>query len=468
MNGCGDELSEWPEAQGAAANGSAPSGPDSREHIQRQVRSEEGLSGRVERARKRIVYQYDPALYEELSEEEIAQERGLREWMRSQQRRQRKKVFRWDLAEDLRARKARAGSLRRDEREKRWHTDALAARRRATSPDAVVGRLYRRMMVMSRNLRVALVIPFVWSGVNVGLNLMPLAGHSGPGAVVRWVLWIVSFAFEAMISVPIWEIMRLSTTAAEFGRQVDRAKIVLIEAALLLVTIGLNAGPHLAVADWGRAAECAVAPIMVVVGMWIHAWLASRYATLIDEQLSAAKGSDSGGVDVVAAVDFRDAPGMMVRAWPPNSPSDPAAASAAFAESVSGPPVATPASTLSGLASSACAASPLDGSPGAAASGESGPVPVVGFSENSSEQDYCEAIAHTMVLRRMWKLSESDLVSILRLAESGENSNAIATRLSETGGRVVPRSTVDRAITRAAAFGLRVGDAHREVIARSA
>lgn len=56
----------------------------------------------------------------------------------------------------------------------------------------------------------------------------------------------------------------------------------------------------------------------------------------------------------------------------------------------------------------------------------------------------------------------------VRWIAPGENSNAVATRMSETGGRVVPRSTVDRAITRAAAFGLRIGDAHREVIARSA
>ncbi|MEV4124211.1 hypothetical protein [Nocardia sp. NPDC049707] len=86
-----------------------------------------------------------------------------------------------------------------------------------------------------------------------------------------------------MISVPILEGMAQAATASRLGKTIERTKKdVAFEAALLFATVGLNAGPHVAVGDLGRAAEYAVAPVMVVVLMWRHASIASRYAKLID------------------------------------------------------------------------------------------------------------------------------------------------------------------------------------------
>ncbi|QIS10621.1 hypothetical protein [Nocardia arthritidis] len=62
----------------------------------------------------------------------------------------------------------------------------------------------------------------------------------------------------------------------------NRGTVVIFETALLATTIGLNTGPHLAAGEYGRAAEFAVAPVMVGAVIWLHAWVAARYATLID------------------------------------------------------------------------------------------------------------------------------------------------------------------------------------------
>ena len=382
--------------------------------------SNAGLAARVERAREVVAHQDEPVLYAEMTEEEIQDERALHEWMRAKRRAQRRRAFRWELAQELRARKALARSNRRDERERQWHAEALDARRRATSPDSIIGRLYRRMTLMSRNFRIAMVIPFVWSAINVGRNLMP----GGPAGVTWWALWIASFLFEAMVSVPILETMRLSTTAAESGHQVERARA--IGAALLLVSVLLNVGPQVAQSDWGHAAAYSLAPTMVVVLMWMHSWLAGRYAQLIDGQVSkAGASSDEPDADSVAAPDIQDAPTMVMRA----QPSDPA--------------------------------TPIGGSMPTS-------NPATGAAANDFVQDQCQRIARSMIERRRSTIPEQKLVALLRLAEAGENRNAIAARLRESGCNV-PRSTVDRVIDKAIAeFGLRVFTAGQGVVARSA
>ncbi|MEU2041158.1 hypothetical protein [Nocardia niwae] len=76
--------------------------------------------------------------------------------------------------------------------------------------------------------------------------------------------------------------MVAATTAAKWGRELARGKVLFFEAALLGTTVALNTGPHLAAGDLGRAAEYAIAPVMVGVVIWLHAWVSARYAVLID------------------------------------------------------------------------------------------------------------------------------------------------------------------------------------------
>ncbi|QIS17733.1 hypothetical protein [Nocardia terpenica] len=233
------------------------------------------LAQRVATARGKLPLQTDPALLEELSEAEIAAERDLAEWIRAQRRRQRRRAVAAELSAERRDRRVARALRRADDADARWHRRALAARRRVSSPDARLAQLYRRAEWSSRALIGVVVLGMVWAGVNVQHNLVPSGDMSDP-------LYWLSYGFEAMISIPIITIMVVATTAARWGREIARGKVVFLEAALLGVTIALNAGPHLVSHAPARAAEAAVAPVMVGVVIWLHAWVSGRYAQLID------------------------------------------------------------------------------------------------------------------------------------------------------------------------------------------
>lgn len=232
------------------------------------------LRQRVEVARGRLPLQDDPALYAAMSEREILAERSLAEWIREQRRQQRRRAVEAELAKEERDSKAAARIRRETDRDGRWHRQALAARRRAASPDARLAQLYRRSEWSSRALIAVVALGMCWAGVNVQHNLVP------DGAMTNPLFWL-SFGVEAMISVPIIVMMLHATTASSWGESVDRGKVIWIELGLLATTVGLNAGPRLANADYGRAAEYAIAPIMVGVVIWLHAWVSTRYASLI-------------------------------------------------------------------------------------------------------------------------------------------------------------------------------------------
>ncbi|MCX4093147.1 hypothetical protein [Nocardia sp. alder85J] len=233
------------------------------------------LRQRVATARGKLPLQTDPALLEAMSDTEIAAERELAEWIRAQRRRQRKRSISAELAAEQRDRRVADSIQRSDEADAHWHRRALAARRRVSSPDARLAQLYRRAEWSSRALIAVVVLGMVWAGVNVQHNLVPSGDMTDP-------LYWLSYGFEAMISIPIITIMVVATTAARWGRDLPRGKIAILEIGLLGITIGLNAGPHIAAGRTAHAAEAAIAPIMVGVIIWLHAWVSARYAMLID------------------------------------------------------------------------------------------------------------------------------------------------------------------------------------------
>ncbi|MBF4995661.1 hypothetical protein IRT45_00655 [Nocardia sp. BSTN01] len=236
----------------------------------------DALARRVATARGKLPLQADPALFAELSDREIAAERDLAEWIRAQRRRQRKRAVTAQLSAEKRDRRVALALRRADDADARWHRRARAARMRVSNSDARLAQLFRRAEWSSRALIGVVVLGMVWAGVNVQHNLVPSGDMSDP-------LYWLSYGFEAMISIPIITIMVVATTAARWGRDIDRGKVVFLETALLGVTIALNAGPHLVAGAPARAAEAAVAPVMVGVVIWLHAWVSARYAQLIDD-----------------------------------------------------------------------------------------------------------------------------------------------------------------------------------------
>ncbi|MEV0252318.1 hypothetical protein AB0H76_37420 [Nocardia sp. NPDC050712] len=241
------------------------------------------LAQRVATARGKLPLQHDSALVEVLSEDEIVAERELAEWIRAQRRGQRRRAVQQELKAEKRDRRSSSAIERVDEADARWHRRALAARRRVSSQDARLAQLYRRAEWSSRALIGVVILGMVWAGINVQHNLVPSGDMSDP-------LYWLSFGIEAMISIPIITIMVVATTAARWGRELPRGKVVFFETALLGTTIGLNAGPHLSAGHWGKAAEFSIAPVMVGVVIWLHAWVSARYAQLID---SVAVAEDS-------------------------------------------------------------------------------------------------------------------------------------------------------------------------------
>lgn len=233
------------------------------------------LAQQVATARGKLPLQHDTALYDALSDSEIRAERELAEWIRAQRRKQRRRAVADELAAEKRDRRTGALIRRTDEADARWHRKALAARRRVSSADARLAQLYRRAEWSSRALIGVVVLGMVWAGVNVQHNLVPSGDMSDP-------LYWLSFGIEAMISIPIITIMVAATTTARWGRELERGKVLVFELALLGTTVALNAGPHLAAGAWGRAAEYSIAPVMVGVVIWLHAWVSARYALLIE------------------------------------------------------------------------------------------------------------------------------------------------------------------------------------------
>lgn len=233
------------------------------------------LAQRVAAARGKLPLQHDAALLAVLSDKEIAAERELAEWVRAQRRVQRRRAVEDELEAEERDRRTAAAIRKADDADARWHRRALAARRRVSNQDARLAQLYRRAEWSSRALIAVVVLGMVWAGVNVQHNLVPSGDMTDP-------LYWLSYGIEAMISIPIITIMVAATTAARWGRELARGKVIFFETALLGTTIALNAGPHLASGALGRAAEYAIAPVMVGVVIWLHAWVSARYALLID------------------------------------------------------------------------------------------------------------------------------------------------------------------------------------------
>ncbi|GAD82562.1 hypothetical protein FEK33_19125 [Nocardia asteroides NBRC 15531] len=340
------------------------------------------LAQQVATARGKLPLQHDTALYDALSDSEIRAERELAEWIRAQRRKQRRRAVADELAAEQRDRRTGALIRRSDEADARWHRKALAARRRVASPDARLAQLYRRAEWSSRALIGVVVLGMVWAGVNVQHNLVPSGDMSDP-------LYWLSFGIEAMISIPIITIMVAATTAARWGRELERGKVLVFELALLGTTVALNAGPHLASGSYGRAAEFSIAPVMVGVVIWLHAWVSARYAVLIEgasvelpgstanyaatERVSSDEPVVSGigpapvrSAAVQPALDIESAPATPGFAAAQAHTDSPAAASAATAaDTVDAPltPTAAPANAPTPAAEAVLGTAPTKNAP---------------------------------------------------------------------------------------------------------
>ncbi|MBF6518067.1 hypothetical protein IU421_27850 [Nocardia cyriacigeorgica] len=231
------------------------------------------LAQRVEKARGRLAYQFDPALTDALSEEELRAERELAERIRVQDREQRWKQAQAAAAASDRARQTTEEIEKADIRDLLLARKAIANQQRESSPHAKLASLYRHRAWSLRALAGVVAAGMLWSAVNVQHNIAP----GGPGDPLYW----FSYLIEAMISVCLIIIMIGTNKVAEWGVVDNRQKVAAAEIALLALTVSLNTYPYVRDAQWYEAAVHAVAPVMIGVALLIHDAVSARYGLAI-------------------------------------------------------------------------------------------------------------------------------------------------------------------------------------------
>ncbi|WP_051133689.1 hypothetical protein [Nocardia paucivorans] len=231
------------------------------------------LARRVEKARRRLAYQFDPALTEALSEGELQAERELAERIREQEREQRWKEIQAAASAADRARQTTQEIEKADMRDLLIARKAIAAQRRESSPHAKLASLYRHRAWSLRALAGVVGAGMLWSAVNVQQNIAP----TGPTDPLFW----FSYLLEAMISVCLVIIMIGTSKVSEWEVLDSRGQVVAAELALLSLTVGLNTYPYIQAGNWYDVAVHAVAPVMIGVALLIHEAVSSRYGMAI-------------------------------------------------------------------------------------------------------------------------------------------------------------------------------------------
>ncbi|WP_425303166.1 hypothetical protein [Nocardia wallacei] len=231
------------------------------------------LAKRVERARGRLAYQFDPALTDALSEDELQAERELAEKIREQERDQRWKNVQAAASASDRARQTSEAIAKADMRDLLMARKAIAAQRRESSPHAKLASLYRHRAWSQRGLAAVVGAGMLWSAVNVQHNI-------APGGAADPLFWF-SYLLEGMISVCLIIIMIGTNKVAEWGILDSARQVALAELGLLSLTVVLNTYPYLRSAQWYEVGVHAVAPVMIGVSLLIHNAASHRYGQAI-------------------------------------------------------------------------------------------------------------------------------------------------------------------------------------------
>nr|WP_280262361.1 hypothetical protein [Nocardia wallacei] len=231
------------------------------------------LAKRVEKARGRLAYQFDPALTDALSEDELHAERDLAEKIREQEREQRWKNVQAAASASDRARQTSEAIAKADMRDLLMARKAVAAQRRESSPHAKLASLYRHRAWSQRGLAAVVTAGMLWSAVNVQHNI-------APGGATDPLFWF-SYLLEGMISVCLIIIMVGTNKVAEWGILDSRRQVAMAELALLSLTVVLNTYPYLRSAEWYEVGVHAVAPVMIGVSLLIHNAASHRYGQAI-------------------------------------------------------------------------------------------------------------------------------------------------------------------------------------------
>ncbi|WP_280357511.1 hypothetical protein [Nocardia otitidiscaviarum] len=229
------------------------------------------LSERVRAAEARLADQHNPALLEALSEEELAKQRELAEWRRAELREAERAELSDQLAAAAAVRKAAKEIRDADIRDAVDARKALAAQRRAETPESTVAELHRYSRWTRYGCAAIIAAGMVWSAINVQQNMAP-GGTADP-------LFWASYLIEGMISGLLIIIALGTAKVREAAPTLEPSRGTRVaEVGLFALTLGLNTYPYLRAAHWYDAALHAVAPGMIGAALLVLHALGADYA----------------------------------------------------------------------------------------------------------------------------------------------------------------------------------------------
>lgn len=245
------------------------------------------LGVRVEAARTRIAVQFDPALTDALSDEELAAERRDVEAIRRRERSQRRRVAKATIkAKERRALTALRADAEHDRvqaeiaatelRDQLRATRALADHQRSTSQHAQVADLYAHRNRSALAIGTVVVGAMLISATNVQHNLAPNTTMADPG-------WWTAYFIEALVSVCLIVLMVGTPKAEQWGITEGKGKIIAAEGLLFTLTVLLNTFPYIGTLDLAGFGTHVVAPTMIGVAILIHHAMSQRYGRALEK-----------------------------------------------------------------------------------------------------------------------------------------------------------------------------------------
>ncbi|MGW0640422.1 hypothetical protein [Nocardia salmonicida] len=267
------------------------------------------LPDRVQTARERLAHQYDPALLEALSERELAQDRELAELVREHQRTEQRARIRAAADAAERVRETAKSLADREAVDLLRAAQAVGEQRHSSSPHAKVARLHKRKPRVLALLVGVVAFSMLFSAVTVQQNIAPGLDMANP------MFWL-SYGLEALISAVLVALM-LSTSDTSEWDVIDESKlrqVYLVEAALLLASIGLNTFPYVRAGDVSGFGIHAIAPVMIGVALITHRLVAERYGRAIEAATAAIPDHEDLQARLVALTQVGDAGNRIVPA----------------------------------------------------------------------------------------------------------------------------------------------------------
>ncbi|MFF0547225.1 hypothetical protein ACFYTF_30775 [Nocardia thailandica] len=267
------------------------------------------LPDRVQTARERLAHQHDPALLAALSERELASDRELAELVREHQRTEKRAQIRAAADAAERVRTTAASLADREAADLLRAAQAIGEQRHSSSPHAKVARLHRRKPRVLALFAGVVAFSMLFSAVTVQQNIAPGMDTSNP------MFWL-SYGLEALISAVLVGLMISTADTSEYDvlSKEKLRQVYLVEAALLLTSIGLNTFPYIRAGDVTGFGVHVIAPVMIGVALISHRLVAERYGRAIEAATAEIPTHDNLQARLVALTQVGDAANQIVPA----------------------------------------------------------------------------------------------------------------------------------------------------------